>query len=215
MRRIGVANVNRHAARRSARARPVAAVQVALSPFDDRALRGGVIERCDAAGHRGDRPFAARRARARRTARTRSGARSRCRGARREPGRGRARVAARPLADRGPDPRRAPPRNRAFRGGRGRARARRGRPAKALTGVRVRPRRLAASVRGPAEDAEVVLVMGIPGAGKTRVAEELRRPRIPSPQPGRSRRLAARARRSARRRARLPVRIGSCSTTPI
>ena len=31
---------------------PVAAVQVALSVFDDRALRGGIVERCAGAGSR-------------------------------------------------------------------------------------------------------------------------------------------------------------------
>ena len=37
-------------ARRGARARPITAVQVALSVYDDRALRGGVVERCDEIG---------------------------------------------------------------------------------------------------------------------------------------------------------------------
>ena len=41
---------------------PIAAVQVALSPFDDRALRGGVVERCAERGIARDRALAARRA---------------------------------------------------------------------------------------------------------------------------------------------------------
>ena len=49
------------------------------------------------------------------------------------------------------------------------------------------------------EDGEVVVVMGIPGAGKTRLAEEYVGARLPAPQPRRARRLAARARCGARR----------------
>ena len=50
VRRIGVANVNRRQLDEALELAPVAAVQVALSPFDDRALRGGVVERCDELG---------------------------------------------------------------------------------------------------------------------------------------------------------------------
>jgi aryl-alcohol dehydrogenase-like predicted oxidoreductase/predicted kinase len=46
VRRIGLANVNRRQLDEALELAPVAAVQVALSPFDDRALRGGVVERC-------------------------------------------------------------------------------------------------------------------------------------------------------------------------
>ncbi|MGH3015956.1 MAG: aldo/keto reductase, partial [Gaiellaceae bacterium] len=46
VRRVGVANVNRAQLDEALELAPVAAVQVALSPFDDRALRGGVVERC-------------------------------------------------------------------------------------------------------------------------------------------------------------------------
>ena len=50
VRRVGVANVNRRQLDEALELAPIAAVQVALSPFDDRALRGGVLERCDALG---------------------------------------------------------------------------------------------------------------------------------------------------------------------
>ena len=46
VRRIGVANVNRAQLDDALEHAPVTAVQVALSPFDDRAIRGGVVERC-------------------------------------------------------------------------------------------------------------------------------------------------------------------------
>ena len=46
VRRVGVSNVNRRQLDEALELAPIAAVQVALSPFDDRALRGGVVERC-------------------------------------------------------------------------------------------------------------------------------------------------------------------------
>ncbi len=48
--RVGVSNVNRDQLDEALELAPVAAVQVALSPFDDRALRGGVVDRCADAG---------------------------------------------------------------------------------------------------------------------------------------------------------------------
>jgi aryl-alcohol dehydrogenase-like predicted oxidoreductase/predicted kinase len=50
VRRVGVANVNRRQLDEALTLAPVAAVQVALSPYDDRAVRGGVVERCADAG---------------------------------------------------------------------------------------------------------------------------------------------------------------------
>ena len=50
VRRVGVGNVNRLRLDEALELAPVAAVQVALSPFDDRALRGGVVERCEQLG---------------------------------------------------------------------------------------------------------------------------------------------------------------------
>jgi aryl-alcohol dehydrogenase-like predicted oxidoreductase/predicted kinase len=50
VRRVGVANVNRGQLDEALELAPVAAVQVALSPYDDSALRGGVVERCAQTG---------------------------------------------------------------------------------------------------------------------------------------------------------------------
>jgi aryl-alcohol dehydrogenase-like predicted oxidoreductase len=50
VRRVGIANVNRRQLDEALELAPVAAVQVALSPYDDRPLRGGVVDRCAEAG---------------------------------------------------------------------------------------------------------------------------------------------------------------------
>ena len=50
VRRVGVSNVNRGQLDEALELAPIAAVQVALSPFDDSAVRGGVVERCAEAG---------------------------------------------------------------------------------------------------------------------------------------------------------------------
>ena len=50
VRHVGLSNVNRRQLDEALELAPIAAVQVALSPFDDRALRGGVVERCDELG---------------------------------------------------------------------------------------------------------------------------------------------------------------------
>jgi aryl-alcohol dehydrogenase-like predicted oxidoreductase len=46
VRRVGLSNVNRHQLDAALDLAPVAVVQVELSPFDDLPLRGGVVERC-------------------------------------------------------------------------------------------------------------------------------------------------------------------------
>ena len=46
VRHVGLSNVNRLQLDEALELAPITAVQVALSPFDDRALRGGVVERC-------------------------------------------------------------------------------------------------------------------------------------------------------------------------
>ena len=46
VRSVGLANVNRRQLDEAVELAPVAAVQVALSPYDDGALRGGVVDRC-------------------------------------------------------------------------------------------------------------------------------------------------------------------------
>ncbi len=48
--RIGVSNVNRHQLDEAIGLLPIAAVEVALSLHDDRALRGGIVERCEQSG---------------------------------------------------------------------------------------------------------------------------------------------------------------------
>jgi aryl-alcohol dehydrogenase-like predicted oxidoreductase/predicted kinase len=50
VRRVGVANVNRRQLDEALELAPISAVQVALSLCDDRALRGGVVERCEERG---------------------------------------------------------------------------------------------------------------------------------------------------------------------
>ena len=50
VKRVGVANVNRDQLDEALELAPIAAVQVALSVYDERALRGGVVERCEDAG---------------------------------------------------------------------------------------------------------------------------------------------------------------------
>src|SRR5207244_11274064 len=46
VRHIGLANVNRRMLDEALELAPVTAVQIPLSPFDDGALRGGVVARC-------------------------------------------------------------------------------------------------------------------------------------------------------------------------
>jgi aryl-alcohol dehydrogenase-like predicted oxidoreductase/adenylate kinase family enzyme len=50
VRRVGVANLNRRRLDEALELAPIAAIQVALSVQDDRAVRGGLIERCEEAG---------------------------------------------------------------------------------------------------------------------------------------------------------------------
>ena len=50
VRRVGLSNVSRHQLDEALELTPVAAVEVALSVQDERALRGGVVERCDERG---------------------------------------------------------------------------------------------------------------------------------------------------------------------
>jgi aryl-alcohol dehydrogenase-like predicted oxidoreductase/predicted kinase len=168
--RVGLANVNRGQLDEALELAPIAAVQVALSPFDDHALRGGVVERCTERGlaviaHSplgGPRRVGrlARHAVLVEIAETRDATPAEVAlawlldlspavlaipGARRpETARSAARAAALRLE----------PEDRARL---------------ADTFGALRPARRARSRRG---DADVVLVMGIPGAGKSRVAED-------------------------------------------
>ena len=171
VRRAGLANVNRSQLGEALELAPVSAVQVALSLYDDRALRGGVVERCAEAGIAviAHSPLGgplragglARREELAEVASARSATAAEVAlawllelspglvpipGARRpETARSAARAATLEL-----DARDRAALARAF----GRPRPARGRRTQQTRG------------------ADVVLVMGIPGAGKTRVAEE-------------------------------------------
>ena len=164
VKRVGVANVNRRQLDEALELAPITAVQVALSVYDDSAVRGGVVERCEDAGvaiiahsplggtHRG-RPARARR-----------------------PGRGCARLAASALA--APSSRfpvRVAPRRPHFL------------PRRAATAPRSnddadRPRLAAdrdssTNLRSPfarrfEQRREYVLVIDVPGAGRTTSREE-------------------------------------------
>jgi aryl-alcohol dehydrogenase-like predicted oxidoreductase len=50
VRRVGVANVNRRQLDEALELAPIAAVQVAVNVYDDRAIRGGVVARCEDRG---------------------------------------------------------------------------------------------------------------------------------------------------------------------
>ena len=168
--RVGVSNVSRDQLEEAVALAPIAAVQVALSPTDDRALRGGLLERCAELGITliAHSPLGGPRRAARRVLRAR-------------------RVRARPTT---------PPAQVALAWllslsaavvaipGATRPETARS-AARAATLVARTPSRPAGRAPGPrpaaGEGGEVVLVMGIPGAGKTRLAETLCRARLPAP----------------------------------
>ena len=141
VRHVGLSNVNRRQLDEALELAPVTAVQVAVSPFDDRALRGGVLERCDELGialiaHSPlGGPKRAARIDAEETLAWLLGL---------------SRVVVPIPGARRPETARSA------------ARA----AATAPAPTTLRPRRASA----PRGDGEVVLVMGIPGAGKSRVA---------------------------------------------
>ena len=171
VRHVGLSNVNRTQLDEALELAPITAVQVALSPYDDHALRGGVVDRCAERGIAviAHSPLGGPR-RAGRLARRRELAEVAdaqgltpwevalawllqlspgvvaIPGARRpETARSAARAASLGLTDT----------DRALL-------------ADAFGEPRLAPRKR----RRPADDAEIVVVMGIPGAGKSRVAEE-------------------------------------------
>ena len=127
--RVGLANVNRTQLDEALELVPVAAVQVALSPFEDRALRGGVVARCAELGLTLVAHSPLGRPAPRRSPGRRPRARGDRRAPRRHPGGGRARMAARALAGGGRDPRRPAAAERTLGRAGGRARARRARTA--------------------------------------------------------------------------------------
>lgn len=164
--RVGLANANRAQLDEALELAPIAAVQVALSPFDDSALRGGVVERCEERGITviAHSPLGGPR-RAPRL--PRHGALA---GVAERHGATPAEIALAWLLD-------LSPAMIAIPGAR--------RPETARSAARAAtialddddraalgPRRAIRDRRVAATDAEVVLVMGIPGAGKTRVAQD-------------------------------------------
>jgi aryl-alcohol dehydrogenase-like predicted oxidoreductase len=170
--RVGVSNVNRRQLDEALAAAPVAAVEVALGPFDDRALRGGVVERCEDLGIAviAQAPLGGPR-RARRLDRLPAPAEV---GAAR--GATAAEVALAWVLDLSPVVVAIPGAGRPETA-RSAARAAElvlddGERALLAKGLGQRPAANVGRARA-GSDGEVVLVMGIPGAGKSRVAEEL------------------------------------------
>jgi aryl-alcohol dehydrogenase-like predicted oxidoreductase/predicted kinase len=165
--RVGVSNVNRRQLDEATTLAPIAAVQVALSVHDDRALRGGVVERCEElgitviahsplggsgrAGRLGRRPDLAEAAAA----------------ASATP----AEVALAWLLEVSPAVVAIPGARRPETARSAARAARLSLPGAAGARLSPRPPR-PSSPADPAVDAEIVLIMGIPGAGKTRVAGE-------------------------------------------
>jgi aryl-alcohol dehydrogenase-like predicted oxidoreductase len=171
VKRVGVSNVNRGQLDEALELAPISAVQVALSVFDDRALRGGVVERCAEAG-------------------VAVIAHSPLGGPRRARGLGRHKALVDVADARGVTPAevalawllelspgvvaipgaRRPETARSAASAATLALDHGGRSALALAfgGLRRAP----IEPPRPPDDAEVVLVMGIPGAGKSRVAED-------------------------------------------
>jgi aryl-alcohol dehydrogenase-like predicted oxidoreductase/predicted kinase len=171
VKRVGVSNVNRGQVEEALELAPISAVQVALSVFDDRALRGGVVEKCAECG-------------------VAVIAHSPLGGPRRAKGVGRQKALADVADARGVSPAEVAlawllelsPAVVAIPGARRPATARSAASAPTLgldygerTGLEVAfgtLRRAPTETARPLDDAEVVLVMGIPGAGKSRVAED-------------------------------------------
>jgi aryl-alcohol dehydrogenase-like predicted oxidoreductase/predicted kinase len=167
VRHVGVSNVNRRLLDEALELAPIAAVQVALSPFDVGALRGGVVARCAEAG-------------------VAVIAHSPLGGPRRAPRLARNQALAEVAKAHGATPADAglawllalSPQLIAIPGARRPETARSAAAAAAITldpeerALLDREFGAASAERTRRTGAEVVLVMGIPGAGKSRVAEE-------------------------------------------
>ena len=169
--RVGLANVNRHQLDEALELAPITAVQVGLGPHDDNALRGGLVAHC---AERGIAVIAhsplggPRRARslARQTVLSEVGGRH---------GVSPAEVALAWLLTLSPAVVAIPGARRPLTA-RSAAHAASlvldARERALLTGAFGGPRVRRRAPAHPRNDAEVVLVMGIPGAGKSRIAEE-------------------------------------------
>jgi aryl-alcohol dehydrogenase-like predicted oxidoreductase len=169
VRHVGLSNVNRLQLDEALELAPVTAVQVAVSPYDDRALRGGVVDRCADKGIAviAHSPLGGPRRAGRLARRPELVGVAEAHGAtpweialawllRLSPA-----VVAIPGARR-PETARSAARAASLRLEDG------AREALAFGEVRLDRR---TTPRRPVDDAEVVLVMGIPGAGKSRVAD--------------------------------------------
>ena len=168
VRRVGLSNVNRQQLDEALELAPVAAVQVGLSVLDDQALRGGVVERCEQAGitviaHSplggprragglGRRPELAKIAEA-------HGATS-------------AEVALAWLLHLSPTLVAIPGARRPDTARSAARAASLELEAREVEGLSGEPRSAPRRGRPPEKDGDVVVVMGIPGAGKSRIAEE-------------------------------------------
>jgi aryl-alcohol dehydrogenase-like predicted oxidoreductase len=171
VRNVGLSNVNRRQLDEALELAPVTAVQVALSPYDERAVRGGVLARC---AERGIALIA----------------HSPLGGPRRAGGLGRNRALAGVAGAHGATPAEVAlawlldvsPAVVAIPGAR-RPETARSAARAALLRLDAGDRRLLGEALGtphaaprertrPTADADIVLVMGIPGAGKTLVAED-------------------------------------------
>jgi aryl-alcohol dehydrogenase-like predicted oxidoreductase/predicted kinase len=153
VKRVGVANVNRRQLDEALELAPVAAVQVALSVYDDSAVRSGVVERCAEAGITliAHSPLGGPR---------RSGRLAR---------QGLAEAALAWLLELSPAIVAIPGARRpeTARSAAGAARLRLEASDRVALGLSKPKRR-----SRPRADGDVVVIMGIPGAGKSRVAEE-------------------------------------------
>ena len=210
--RVGVANVNRDQLDEALELAPIAAVQVALSPFDDRALRGGVVDRCIDGGLAAHRALSARWAAACDESRPPRAAR-RDRGRPRRFGRGsRARLAPRPRAERGRDSRaRGDPRPPAPLRGRPRSGSRSGSASACARGsVGVRTQKAVAPARYVRRRRRRD---GRPRSRQVAARRGVRRAWLRPAEPRRARRLAPRARRRSRERPRVRRTPESFSTT--
>jgi aryl-alcohol dehydrogenase-like predicted oxidoreductase len=145
--RVGLSNVNRRQLDEALELTPIAAVEVALSAFDDGALRGGVVERCAELGIAviAHSPLGGPR-RARRV----------------DPAQ--AELALARLLALSPVIVPIP----------GARRPETARSAARAAAIEIEREPIARKQRQRLREGEVVLVMGIPGAGKSRAAEELR-----------------------------------------
>ena len=190
VKRVGMSNVNRLQLDEALELAPIAAVQVPLSVFDARALRGGVIERCAELGVAviAHSPLGGPR-RAKSVARQ-----SALAGAAAAHGATPAEVALAWLLDLSPAVVAIPG---ARRPETARSAAAAGRlrlddaERSALASAFGRPRQARVERTRRPGDAEVVLVMGIPGAREDASFGGLRRARLRSPEPRRARRIAS------------------------